>query len=114
MVAWFSDRIDRERGLWTGLAVPTVLLGVLDDVASFLARRIAQGVFVAAAFTLTTTYLSWDLSVSAAGGAMAPSIAGTVDSNLFDALMAVLATDGFGLRLRLRGARPREAGAAIR
>jgi MFS transporter, YNFM family, putative membrane transport protein len=100
VVAWFADRIDRKRGIWISLAclsIPTALLGVVDDIGLFLALRVAQGVFMAAAFTLTLTYLSEQCTVTAAGGAMAAYVTGNVASNLFGRLMAVSAADLFGL-----------------
>ena len=100
LVAWFADRINRKRGIWVSLvclAVPTSLLGLVDDVSVFLALRVAQGVFMAAAFTLTMTYLSEQCDVTAAGGAMAAYITGNVASNLFGRMLAVSAADGFGL-----------------
>ncbi|MEM6680516.1 MAG: MFS transporter, partial [Pseudomonadota bacterium] len=99
-VAWFADRIDRKRGIWISLAclsIPTALLGVVDNVSLFLMLRVAQGIFMAAAFTLTMTYFSEQCDVTAAGGAMAAYITGNVASNLFGRLMAVSAADGFGL-----------------
>ncbi|MEM7057079.1 MAG: MFS transporter [Pseudomonadota bacterium] len=99
-VAWFADRIDRKRGIWISLAmlsVPTFFLGVVDSVGAFLALRVLQGVFMAAAFTLTMTYLSEQCDVTAAGGAMAAYITGNVASNLFGRLLAVSAADVVGL-----------------
>ncbi|MEM6487003.1 MAG: MFS transporter [Pseudomonadota bacterium] len=99
-VAWFADRIDRKRGIWVSLAclsVPTALLGMVDDVTLFLLLRMLQGVFMAAAFTLTLTYLSEQCDVTAAGGAMAAYITGNVASNLFGRILAVSAADGLGL-----------------
>ncbi|MGF1501446.1 MAG: MFS transporter [Paracoccaceae bacterium] len=100
VVAWFSDRIDRKRGLWISLAllsVPTFCLGLTDDVTVFLLLRVLQGVFMAAAFTLTLTYLSEQCDLTAAAGAMAAYITGNVASNLFGRLMAVSFADWFGL-----------------
>lgn len=100
VVAWFADRIDRKRGVWISLAcltVPTFLLGLVDDVGLFLALRVAQGAFMAAAFTLTMTYLSEECDVTAAGGAMAAYITGNVAANLFGRILAVSAADMFGL-----------------
>lgn len=100
VVAWFADRIDRKRGIWISLAllsVPTFCLGIVDSVAAFMALRVLQGVFMAAAFTLTLTYLSEQCDVTAAGGAMAAYIAGNVASNLFGRLLAVSAADLLGL-----------------
>ncbi|MEO0771547.1 MAG: MFS transporter [Pseudomonadota bacterium] len=99
-VAWFADRIDRKRGIWISLAllsVPTFFLGVVDSVGMFLALRVLQGVFMAAAFTLTLTYLSEQCDVTAAGGAMAAYITGNVASNLFGRVLAVWAADTVGL-----------------
>lgn len=99
-VAWFADRINRKRGIWISLAllsVPTFLLGVVDSVEAFLVLRVMQGVFMAAAFTLTLTYLSEQCDVTAAGGAMAAFITGNVASNLFGRLLAVSAADLVGL-----------------
>lgn len=99
-VAWFADRIDRKRGIWISLAllsVPTFLLGLADTVETFMALRVIQGVFMAAAFTLTMTYLSEQCDVTAAGGAMAAFITGNVASNLFGRLLAVSAADVVGL-----------------
>ena len=100
VVAWFADRIDRKRGIWVSLAllsIPTFCLGLVDSVQAFMALRILQGVFMAAAFTLTLTYLSEQCDVTAAGGAMAAYIAGNVASNLFGRLLAVSAADMLGL-----------------
>ena len=100
VVAWYADRIDRKRGIWISLAllsVPTFFLGIVDSVSAFMALRVLQGVFMAAAFTLTLTYLSEQCDVTAAGGAMAAYIAGNVASNLFGRLLAVSAADTLGL-----------------
>ncbi|MEO1248896.1 MAG: MFS transporter [Pseudomonadota bacterium] len=99
-VAWFADRIDRKRGIWISLAllsVPTFLLGFVDSVWAFMALRVAQGVFMAAAFTLTMTYLSEQCDITAASGAMAAYITGNVASNLFGRLLAVSSADIAGL-----------------
>ncbi len=99
-VAWFADRIDRKRGIWISLALlslPTFLLGFVDSVWAFMALRVAQGVFMAAAFTLTMTYLSEQCDITAASGAMAAYITGNVASNLFGRLLAVSSADIAGL-----------------
>ncbi|MEM8741013.1 MAG: MFS transporter [Pseudomonadota bacterium] len=100
LVGWYADRIDRKRGIWiclTLLSIPTLFLGLVDSVWAFLALRILQGMFMAAAFTLTLTYLSEQCDVTAAGGAMAAYVTGTVASNLFGRLLAVSAADLAGL-----------------
>ncbi len=99
-VAWFADRIDRKQGIWICLAllsIPTTLLAFTDSIWVFLVLRVLQGMFMAAAFTLTMTYLSEQCDVMAVGGAMAAYITGNVASNLFGRLLAVSASDLFGL-----------------
>ena len=71
VVAWFADRTDRKRGIWISLAllsIPTFFLGVVDSVSAFMALRVLQGVFMAAAFTLTLTYLSEQCDVDGGRG----------------------------------------------
>lgn len=100
IVAWYADRIDRKRGIWLSLALlsmPTMLLGLVDNVWLFMSLRIVQGVFMATAFTLTMTYLSEQCDVTAAGGALAAYITGNVASNLVGRVLAVTAADLTGL-----------------
>lgn len=99
-VAWFADRIDRKRGIWVCLAllsIPTALLAFTDSIWVFLCLRILQGMCMAAAFTLAMTYLSEQCDIMAVGGVMAAYITGNVASNLFGRLLAVSASDLFGL-----------------
>ena len=100
VVALFARKIDRKRGIWMCLALlslPTMALAFVDDLTTFTLLRVIQGVFMAAAFTLTLTYLSEVCSVTAAGGAMAAYITGNVASNLFGRLMASGLADNYGL-----------------
>lgn len=100
VVAWYANYIDRKRWIWLCLvllSIPTFLLGLTDSIWVFLWLRIAQGVFMAAAFTLTLTYLSEKCDVMAVGGAMAAYVTGNVAANLFGRLFAVSASDFFGL-----------------
>lgn len=90
-VAWFSDRIDRRLGIWLSLAVlavPTALLGVIEDLTLFMVMRVIQGACMATAFTLTMTFLSEECDLTASAGAMAAYVSGNVASNLFGRLMA--------------------------
>lgn len=99
-VAWFSDRIDRRKGLWISLAllsVPTFALAFTTDTTVFMILRILQGVFMAAAFTLTMTFLSESCSTTAAAWAMSAYITGNVASNLFGRLMAASLADLVGV-----------------
>jgi len=100
VVALFARHIDRKRGIWLCLAllsVPTMLLAQQPDLTTFTLLRIAQGVFMSAAFTLTLTYLSEECSLTAVGGAMAAYITGNVASNLFGRLLASGLADNLGL-----------------
>ncbi|MEO0567007.1 MAG: MFS transporter [Pseudomonadota bacterium] len=100
VVAWFADRIDRKKGIWVCLAllaVPTALLAATDSIWVFLCLRILQGMFMAAAFTLTMTYLSERCDVMAVGGVMAAYVTGNVASNLIGRLLAISANDIVGL-----------------
>ena len=99
-VALFSRKIDRIKGIWISLAllaIPTALLGVIDDLTYFTWARIAQGALMATAFTLTMSYLAEECSVAEAAGAMAAYITGNVLSNLVGRLMAANFADWFGV-----------------
>ncbi|MFL4470383.1 MFS transporter [Tateyamaria armeniaca] len=100
IVAVFARKIDRKRGIWMCLAmlsVPTMLLAQQPDLTTFTLLRVAQGVFMSAAFTLTLTYLSEECSMTAVAGAMAAYITGNVASNLFGRLLASGLADNLGL-----------------
>ncbi len=99
-VAILSRWIDRRRGIWLSLAllaVPTSLLAVAPDIQSFTLLRIAQGIFMSTAFTLTMAYLAERCSAEQAAGALAAYITGNVASNLFGRLMSASVADLFGL-----------------
>ncbi len=100
VVAYFSPHIDRHRGILfslAALAVPTALLASAPDLATFTALRIAQGVFMSAAFTLTLSYLAEQCSAADAAGAFAAYITGNVASNLFGRLLSAAAADTLGI-----------------
>lgn len=99
-VAYFSHRIDRRRGILvslTVLAMPTALLAIAPDLTTFTVLRIAQGLCMASAFTLTLAYLGEHCSAMDAGGAFAAYITGNVASNLFGRLLAAGLADHLGL-----------------
>jgi YNFM family putative membrane transporter len=99
-VALFSRRINRRLGILLSLAllaVPTCLLAVAPNLMVFTALRVAQGVFMASAFTLTLAYLGEQCSMKDAGGAFAAYITGNVASNLIGRLMSAALADHLGL-----------------
>jgi MFS transporter, YNFM family, putative membrane transport protein len=99
-VALFSARINRRAGIMWALlllAVPTVLLAFAQDLPTFTLLRVAQGVLMAAAFTLTLAHLGERCSARAAAGAFAAYITGNVASNLFGRLLAAGLVDNFGI-----------------
>jgi len=100
-VAWLGQRIDRKTGIWVSLAllaIPTSLLAVSPDLATFTALRIVQGVFMASAFTLTMAYLAEHCSAADAVGALAAYVTGNVASNLFGRLLSAAVADHLGLQ----------------
>jgi YNFM family putative membrane transporter len=99
-VAFFSRRIDRRIGILVSLcvlAVPTALLAVAPDLTTFTILRVAQGLCMASAFTLTLAYLGEVCSTMDAGGAFAAYITGNVASNLIGRLISAGVADHFGL-----------------
>jgi len=100
VVALFSGRLNRKRGIWMSLAllsIPTTLLAIAPDLGTFTALRIVQGVFMAAAFTLTMTHLAEQCSAADTAGALAAYITGGVASNLVGRLISGSVADMFGL-----------------
>jgi YNFM family putative membrane transporter len=99
-VALFSRRIDRRVGILISLcvlAIPTGLLAVAPDLTTFTILRIAQGLCMASAFTLTLAYLGEECSAMDAGGAFAAYITGNVASNLIGRLVSAGVADHLGL-----------------
>ncbi len=101
-VAFFSHRLPRRGGIWVSLAllaIPTALLAHAPDLATFTALRIAQGLCMSAAFTLTMAYLSEQSTGAATADALAAYITGNVASNLVGRLVssAVATTAGVAI-----------------
>jgi predicted MFS family arabinose efflux permease len=100
VVSLFSRRIDRRLGILTSLAalaIPTALLAVAPDLTTFTILRIAQGLCMASAFTLTLAYLGEECSAADAAGAFAAYITGNVASNLIGRFISAALVDHFGL-----------------
>jgi MFS transporter, YNFM family, putative membrane transport protein len=99
-VALFSTRIDRRLGILVSLAVlsiPTVLLAFAPSLTVFALLRIAQGLCMSAAFTLTLAYLGERVSAMDQASAFAAYITGNVASNLVGRLVAAAAAQYLGL-----------------
>ena len=100
VVGFFSPRIDRKSGILASLillAVPTSLLGTAPNLTVFTALRVAQGLCMASAFTLTLAYLGEQCSAIDAGGAFAAYITGNVASNLIGRFISAAVVGNFGL-----------------
>lgn len=99
-VAFFSRQINRRFGILISLcvlAIPTALLASAPDLTTFTILRVAQGLCMASAFTLTLAYLGEECSATDAGGAFAAYITGNVASNLIGRLISAGVADHFGL-----------------
>jgi YNFM family putative membrane transporter len=99
-IAFFGSRIDRRNGIWISLAllsIPTTLLAFTDDLTIFAILRVAQGLCMSAAFTLTMAYLSEHFSPAQATGALAAYVTGNVASNLFGRLLSAAVAGVGGL-----------------
>jgi predicted MFS family arabinose efflux permease len=100
IVAAFSRRIDRRRGILLSLlllAIPTALLASAPSLAVFAVLRVLQGLCMASAFTLTLAYLGEHPSAVDAATASAAYITGNVASNLVGRFISAAAADHFGL-----------------
>src|SRR5438067_6295720 len=100
VISLFSQRIDRRLGILVSLAllsIPTALLAIAPDLTTFTMLRIAQGLCMASAFTLTLAYLGEECSAADAGGAFAAYITGNVASNLIGRLVSAAVADHLGL-----------------
>ena len=99
-VALFDRHIDRRLGILVSLvllAIPTALLASAPDLTTFASLRVAQGLCMASAFTLTLAYLGEECSAMDAGGAFAAYITGNVASNLIGRLISAGVADHLGL-----------------
>lgn len=97
-VALFSRRLDRRIGIVTSLAVlaiPTILLAVAPDLTTFTLLRVAQGLCMATAFSLTLAHLGEASSMPAT--AFAAYITGNVASNLVGRLFAAAVAGHLGV-----------------
>jgi predicted MFS family arabinose efflux permease len=99
-LAFIGGRISRRAGAslcLALLAVPTGALAFVDDLSAFAALRVLQGVFMAAAFSLTMAYLAERCTAAQAATALAAYITGAVASNLIGRLAAAILVDAGGV-----------------
>jgi len=99
-VAMFSTRLDRRLGILislTILAVPTTLLASAPNLTIFTLLRIAQGLCMAFAFTLTLAYLGEHPSAVDSATASAAYITGNVASNFLGRFVSAAVADHLGL-----------------
>src|SRR6516165_9518295 len=99
-IAFFSRRIDRRFGTLVALillAIPTTLLASAPNLTVFTLLRIAQGLCMASAFTLTLAYLGEHTNPADTASAFAAYITGNVASNLVGRLISAAVADHLGL-----------------
>jgi YNFM family putative membrane transporter len=99
-VAIFSRKIDRRLGILVSLAIltiPTALLASAPNPVVFTALRIAQGLCMASAFTLTLAHLGEHPSAVDSATASAAYITGNVASNFIGRFVSAAVADHFGL-----------------
>ncbi|RVI73622.1 MFS transporter [Sinorhizobium meliloti] len=104
-VGIFGRNLDRRNGIWISLAllaVPTVLLSTTRDIVIFTGLRVAQGLCMATAFTLTMAYLAEHFPAERATGALAAYVTGNVASNLFGRILSAAVADFGGLSINFQ------------
>lgn len=90
LVGAFSARIERKRAIGLSLlllAIPTAALAYAPNLTIFSLLRIVQGLFMAAAFTLTLAHLA-ERCEHRTAAALAAYVTGVVASNLIGRLTA--------------------------
>jgi len=99
-VAVVSQRIDRRLGVVVCLgvlAIPTSLLAIAPGLMTFTCLRVAQGLCMAGAFTLTLAYLGEHFMGTRGAAVFAAYITGNVGSNFIGRLMSATIADHFGI-----------------
>lgn len=90
LVGAFSANVERKRAITLSLlilSVPTALLAFAPNLMIFALLRVTQGLFMAAAFTLTLTHLA-ERCEHRTATALAAYVTGVVASNLIGRLTA--------------------------
>jgi predicted MFS family arabinose efflux permease len=99
LTALFGARLDRRTGIVASLlilAVPSALLAFAPNIAVFAALRVAQGLCMSCAFTLTLSHLGKTCTPERQAGAFAAYITGNVASNLVGRLVSATTAGLFG------------------
>ncbi len=99
LTALFGARIGRRTGIVASLLIltlPSALLAVAPDLASFAALRVAQGLCMSCAFTLTLAHLGETSTPERQASAFAAYITGNVASNLVGRLISALTAGMYG------------------
>jgi predicted MFS family arabinose efflux permease len=90
LVGAFSANVERKQAIAFSLLIlsmPTALLAFAPDLTVFAVLRVTQGLFMAAAFTLTLTHLA-ERCEHRTAAALAAYVTGVVASNLIGRLTA--------------------------
>ncbi|WP_072395786.1 MFS transporter [Hyphomicrobium sp. CS1GBMeth3] len=99
-IAFGGYRVPRRGGIVLSLsllALPTLLLSAAPNLIVFSLLRIAQGLFMSAAFGLTLAYLGERYMAERSASVFAAYITGNVASNLVGRLIATAVADYAGL-----------------
>jgi predicted MFS family arabinose efflux permease len=100
LIAFFGRDLDRRNGIWISLAVlaiPTVLLAFVESIGLFAVLRVAQGLCMASAFTLTMAYLAEHFTAGRATAALSAYVTGNVASNVFGRMLSATVADQLGI-----------------
>jgi MFS transporter, YNFM family, putative membrane transport protein len=98
LVGAISANLERKRAITLSLlvlSVPTALLAFAPNLTVFSLLRVTQGLFMAAAFTLTLTHLA-ERCEHRTASALAAYVTGVVASNLIGRLTAALVAGQVG------------------
>ena len=99
LTALFGARIDRQIGIVASLlllTIPSALLAIAPDLSTFAALRVAQGLCMSCAFTLTLAHLGETAPPEHQASAFAAYITGNVASNLVGRLISALTAGLYG------------------
>jgi MFS transporter, YNFM family, putative membrane transport protein len=99
LTALFGGRLDRRAGVVGSLLLltaPSFLLAFAPDLGTFAALRVAQGLCMSCAFTLTLSHLGEACTLDRQAGAFAAYITGNVASNLVGRLVSALTAGAYG------------------